>query len=207
MEWGGVMKKRGAEVRRIRNEDDLRKLYEIEVEEYGAESIVGLKTLEAWWERFPDATFCLATDDQIIGGMLIWPLEEDAFDRLSSGQLDEYQMLESHVARKKGSATFNCWYIGDIVLQKDYRLGRERWSARLLVEALNHWLNGENLSHQLRISALAYSTQGRLLAERLKFHPCASSPDGYTVFKRETSREEFQHDVSRLSDRFRMTES
>jgi hypothetical protein len=196
------MKQRDVEVRPIRSDEEMRKLYEIEVEEYGTKSIVGLDILNSWWARFPDTAFCLTKNDEIVGGMLIWPLHESAFTLLVSGQLDETQMLETHVTRKEQDATFRYWYIGDIILKKGCRSGRARWSAQLLAGSLNQWLDGENVSSQLKIGALVYSEQGRLLAEKLNFLHTASSPQGYAVFQRETGREDFRRDVREWSERF-----
>ena len=194
---------RETKVRHAQDEADLQWMYKIQQEEYGADSIVSFDNVKAWWTRFPQGTFRMIHEGELIGGMGIWPLQEAIFSALTSGKLDEHQMEATHIEPKRDGQRYSYWYVGDILLQKNYRLSKEKWAVRLLIEVLDAWIKSGNLASQIKLCALVYSHQGRSLAERLQFHECAKTPDGYAVYVRDTTVEEMQKDLVQMAGLFK----
>jgi hypothetical protein len=187
------------EVKTVRSESELTLLYNTEIEEYGADSIIRFENLLAFWRQYPQGVFCLFCGNHIVGGIGIWPIYINTFQNLVQGRLDEKDLNGNHVLAHDSLYPLECWYIGDIILAKQHRQTKDGCAGLLLEGSIRARLTNSRLASQVSICALVYSRQGKSLSRKIGLIFCAKSPDGHDVYMRRCSPCQIQKDLEKIS--------
>src|SRR5271156_379022 len=108
-----------ATFRPISCEDELRRLYELNADDYG-DAGISYNRLLARWNAFPSGILCIVHHREMLGAVGMWPMSVRAYRDFSAGGLTEH-LIEPAKHFEKSDMGVRTWYISHIVLRKLYR--------------------------------------------------------------------------------------
>lgn len=155
----------GLTVEPIKNRAQLKELWELDEQCYGAEN-VPFETLNAWWQSYRQGIYLLLDSDHtIVGAVGIFPIRQHSLELLIDGKLREDEIDASVIDTDNAD---NCWYISGIVLAVPFR--KTRAIRALLSGSLETWAAGLDSGKPIRIGAIAFSSAGENLLRKFRFY-------------------------------------
>lgn len=150
----------------VSNEDTLKRLWQIDGEEY-QDSNVPFESFLRWWRRY-DLGLRIVTNSSavIVGGVGIWPISESQIRTLIAGKLSESKLVPTRCAALD-SAPSQFWYVSGIFTR--HVEGLNTPLRRLLKTGVGSWANSHHIRYPLYCYALGYSEQGISLLNRFSF--------------------------------------
>ncbi|MBS0657744.1 MAG: hypothetical protein JSR82_05785 [Verrucomicrobia bacterium] len=176
----------GAEARllrigRVETEQQLRQLYLIDDDAYGAASIP-FELFRDLWVAFPAGLVALFREDRIIGAIGIWPLEMAWHARFKACQLKEVELDPASMEGYQQKPS-KLWYISGVVLSPS---ASSRAIKMLLEDGVRAWRRNVKLAFPCEFIALASSDEGLLMLEGFGFYRLqngAKMPDGFPLYE------------------------
>lgn len=211
---------------RMAIEQDLKTIAWIDQETYGSDS-VDHEGLSKWWHRYKKGVTVLLEDTEIIGAVGIWPVTKEAYENLTAGKIDERGLDEGKVCDEGDAAPRAYWYFGDIILLDRYQNSMRNFSGRLLMAAVQDWVEKGNLADELHLCAVAIRPRpswlekvpvlrrvvgaverafgwrasslgkGEKTLRRLGFKEVGLSPSGQPIFTRSLTKQQLLEDFDR----------
>jgi hypothetical protein len=181
---------------RVATRSDIETIADLDQNEYHDDS-VDLPGLTGWFEKYSRGAFVLEyqPDNQpkrIVGALGIWPITADAFEQITTGQLDEIDIASKHICASAQNAKYRHWYVGDIIIDAEFRRKGlfSAPAATLLGRGLQEWLKIGHFDDDIDLCAIGVADQGGALLEHFGFqratdsqHAAISCPRGRPVFK------------------------
>jgi hypothetical protein len=159
-------------VRKVHIEAELRAVANLDVQEFGTDSI-GLKTLRGWWKRYPKGVFVLQKEHKIIGAFGIYPVSKSIFDNITNGIIAEPDISPRNICQEtEKQKLFQYWYVADIIYDNSVKIRFYDTPGRLLlVESVRLWLESCNLPAEgdIFICAIAASEDGAKILKKCGF--------------------------------------
>lgn len=168
------------EIDHVRCENQLRELWQIDVQAYGDHSLDYQPFLH-WWERYPYGSRCLTLDGKIVASIGIYPLSEDQAELFSSGQIGEGALQPVHLDDCE-EAVAN-WYFSGLVIVPEFQ---NRGIVRRLVRfGVGQWMRSGHLKYPVNLYGLGQTEKGRKALELCGMRllvPGRKLPDGLDLY-------------------------
>lgn len=148
----------------ISNTDDLKELWEMDVEAYG-ECAFTFEEYKKWWETYKEGLTALYINNRIVAAYGIWPISRSTMEHLKNGEIKESAIKPLNLWEGKVDAAQH-WYIAGIVSRKAYA---KRILATLINVGFVQWLSTKHVQYPVEILAIAMSPNGRNIMERFGF--------------------------------------
>lgn len=175
----------------IANECELKALYAIDSDAYGAANLP-YEVFYRWWSRHKTGLYALRVDDEILGAIGIWPICRQWLSSYMKGDLRESDLDENDFVTTYGPE--NCyWYVSGIVLKPSSR--GSVLAGLLIRETLLQCTLDHEIGFPMNLFALAYSDMGERLLQKFGFNLTGNGtdlPDGLPIYQRQLSREEMK---------------
>ena len=156
-------------------------LYEVEKFEYGQNEIISYSGLLQWWKCFPEGVHILTMDDEVKGGIGLWPITEDTYVDITNGKLDEADIGCTNLVcgHSQDLKARRYWYFADIIISPELRRRKALYGFHLLNYVLTTWTQEIIVSEDtVSVCAITYTDEGRKLARKLGFSQCSKLRDG-----------------------------
>jgi len=141
----------------VQTRSELLALWDLDVAAYG-EDVLPWERLARWHRAFATGLQMLVDGaGDVLGGVGIWPLYRDSYERLLRGELAEIELAMVDIDATMSSGY---WYLSGVVVRADVR---RRGFGRALMRVASQLAAGDE------IGALVISPQGRGLLETLGF--------------------------------------
>jgi len=156
----------------LANAPDIATVSELEIEQYGDESI-GADRLTAWWNTYKSGIHLLVHDGTIHGIVGVWPLTRTAFLRLQQDGTED--SITSQSLQRGPIQNHEWWYIGDVYLVEPLRaksLGNNWHLDFLTYHVLRSWITErpeEIGDRTIQIAGVILTPHGQGLARRFDF--------------------------------------
>ena len=162
---------------------------------FGSASIP-TQVLQSWWHAYPNGLIGLLSNNEVIGGVSIWSLDNETYDLLKKG------LIKERDTRPDNMKHISCdkYYVSEIAI-----IDQERNVSNLsqLLQGVIEHLREVNF-YPKSILALGYSNEGVNLMKRLGFNTQLSAektPDKQPLFELIVeSEEELQKLLTRLKE-------
>ena len=116
-------------LRPVRDPAELRRYWQASIESY--DSFDGTwPEFRSLWAGFPPGLQVVADGEAIQGASGVWPLKQEAFDRLVSGAIREGRLTGASIHRSDGPFRCATWYVSELYVHPELR--RTRFVAALL---------------------------------------------------------------------------
>lgn len=187
------------ELRTLKNEAELREIWQISQSIYGEMNVEFNKVL-AWWKCYEKGVYVLYEEFTIVGYLSLWPLKKQAFKDILAGNRRERAITARSICEENYQKPKTHWYISNIVIRNKYR----KTSALkiLILEGLRRWINEAKFESGVKLCALAYSREGEALLRRFgfsKFREADETLDKLPVYLSTPTLGEFQQMINRVT--------
>jgi hypothetical protein len=144
---------------------------------FGASS-VPTEVLKSWWNAQPKGLIGLFKEDELIGGVSMWSMDEDTFHKIKNGAIKEQEILATNL----DNHSYDKYYASEIAIKSEER---NIFHLFKLLQGSMEQLK-ETSSYPASILALGYSPQGINILEKFGFTQqlnANETPDNLPLFR------------------------
>ena len=187
------------ELRTLKNEAELKEIWQISQSIYGETNVEFDKVL-SWWKCYPKGVYVLYQQFTVVGYLSLWPLRKQAFNDILAGKRRERAITARSICAENYQKPRTHWYISNIVIRGKYR--KTVAIKILILESLRRWITEAKFDSGVKLCALAYSKDGEQLLRGFgfsKYREADETLDKLTVYLSTPTLSELQKMVNRVA--------
>jgi hypothetical protein len=116
---------------------------------------------QARYREFPDGAMVLTSGSEVVGWLLLWPIEASAFEQFKAGRLREAELVGERICSVDRDPAFRCasWHVSDIYVVP--RLRRTDAVRRLMLDGLRSIVATGHVASRATLGGVALTMGGR----------------------------------------------